>query len=298
MGFPWLILTMTERTRAWLGVAALWVSFAGLPLQAGAQEAGSDKIVVPLGDSGLVENPCPPQPPSPIARRAEPGRPTAFAPEALAVYQRYGVWRQANDWADLCHYRDENRAVASGARPRVVFMGDSITELWKLYDPAFFTGGVVDRGISGQTTPQMVVRFYQDVVRLRPQVVHIMAGTNDVAANTGPTSDDEFKNNITAMVDLARANGVKVVLASIPPSNRFSWRPELKPARKIRELNAWLRSFAASRGATYVDYYAVLSDADGGFKPDLTSDGVHPATAGYAAMKVEAQRALAQAERR
>jgi lysophospholipase L1-like esterase len=278
---------------------ALWVALVGLPLQAVAQPSAgpADKIVVPLGDSGLVENPCPPQPPSPIARLAEPGRPTAFAPDALAAYQRYGAWRQANDWADLCHYRDENRGVAQGERPRVVFMGDSITELWKLYDPGFFSGGVVDRGISGQTTPQMVVRFYQDVVRLRPQLVHIMAGTNDVAANTGPTSDDEFKNNITAMVDLATANGVKVVLASIPPTNRFSWRPELKPAAKIRELNAWLRSFAASRGATYVDYYAVLSEADGGFKPAFTSDGVHPATAGYAVMKAQAQRALLQAER-
>ena len=283
---------------AWrrLGLLALC---AGLGGPASAQiDAASEKIVVPLGDSGLVENPCPPQPTQPFTSLAEPGRPAAFAPEALAAYQRYGAWRQANDWADLCHYRDENRSLPAGGRPRVVFMGDSITELWKAYDPGFFTGGVLDRGISGQTTPQMVVRFYQDVVSLRPRIVHVMAGTNDLAANTGPTSDDQFKNNITAMVDLAKANGIKVVLASIPPTKRFSWRPALRPAGKVQALNAWLRNFAASRHAVYVDYYAVLSDADGGFRAELTSDGVHPATAGYAAMKAEAQRALAQAERR
>jgi len=219
-----------------LGVLALCVGFGGLPLQASAQDAaGPEKIVVPLGATGMVDNPCPPQPPVPITRFGEPGRPAVYAgPQVLAAYQRYEAWRLANDWASLCHYREENRRVASGARPRVVFIGDSITELWKAYDPDFFSGGVLDRGISGQTTPQMVVRFYQDVVRLRPRVVHIMAGTNDVAANTGPTSDDQFKNNITAMVDLAKANGIKVVLASIPPTKTFSWRPDLRPARSRR----------------------------------------------------------------
>ena len=283
-----------------LGVLALCVGFGGLPLQASAQDAaGPEKIVVPLGATGMVDNPCPPQPPVPITRFGEPGRPAVYAgPQVLAAYQRYEAWRLANDWASLCHYREENRRVASGARPRVVFIGDSITELWKAYDPDFFSGGVLDRGISGQTTPQMVVRFYQDVVRLRPRVVHIMAGTNDVAANTGPTSDDQFKNNITAMVDLAKANGIKVVLASIPPTKTFSWRPDLRPASKIQALNAWLRTFAASRGASYVDYYAVLADADGGLKPEFTSDGVHPASAGYAVMKAQAQRALSLAGRR
>ena len=279
-----------------LTAAALCAVWAG---PAAAQGAAADKIVVPLGETGLVENPCPPQPPVPIRRTGDPARPTAIIPEAMAAYQRYGVWRQANDWADLCHYREENRALAAaGTRPRVVFIGDSITELWKLYDPAFFTGGVVDRGISGQTTPQMVVRFYADVVRLKPRVVHIMAGTNDLAGNTGPSSDDQFKANITAMVDLAQANGIKVVLAGIPPTKRFSWRPELKPAAKVAELNRWLRGFAASRGAAYVDYGAVLADADGGFRAELTTDGVHPAGAGYAAMKGPALKAVAEAEQR
>jgi lysophospholipase L1-like esterase len=276
-------------------IAVGLLALGGPPLRAVAQTPAG-QIVVPLGATAMVDNPCPPQPPVPIARFGEPGRPAVYAePPVLAAYQAYGVWRAANDWADLCHYRAENRALAgAGTRPRVVFMGDSITELWKAYDPGFFTGGIVDRGISGQTTPQMVVRFYADVVALHPRAVHIMAGTNDVAGNTGPTSDDQFKANITAMVDLAKANGIQVVLASIPPTRRFSWRPDLRPAAKVRELNAWLKGFAATRGAAYVDYYAVLADADGGFRAELTSDGVHPATAGYGLMKIEAERALAR----
>jgi lysophospholipase L1-like esterase len=287
-----------------LGVLALCGGLLGLPLPAFAQDAARPaKIVVPLGASGLVEDPCPPRPPrpAPIARLGEPGRPAAYASaEVMADYRAYADWRGANDWAYLCRYRAENRAVAAsaGGRPRAVFMGDSITEFWKAYEPGFFSDRVLDRGISGQTTPQMVVRFYQDVVSLRPRVVHIMAGTNDIAANTGPTSEDQFKNNIAAMVDLAQANGIEVVLASIPPTRRFSWRPELRPAGTVRSLNAWLKRFAASRHATYVDYYAVLADADGGLKAEFTSDGVHPATAGYAAMNGLAERALAQAEQR
>jgi lysophospholipase L1-like esterase len=292
-----LIMAGTATRTLWrLGALALC---AGLVTPAFAQApAAPAKIVVPLGATGMVENPCPPQPASPIARVAEPGRPAAYATENLAAYQAYGVWRAANDWADLCHYREANRAVAAGPRPRVVFMGDSITELWRLYDPGFFSDGVVDRGISGQTTPQMVVRFYADVVALKPRAVHIMAGTNDIAANTGPTSEDQFKANIMAMTELAQANGIRVILASIPPTKTFSWRPELKPANEVRTLNAWLRGYAATRHATYVDYYAVLTDAEGGIPPQFSADGVHPLRAGYAVMKAETLKALAKAERR
>ena len=291
----------SRRAPRLLGMLALCVGLAGLARAAAAQEAAAapEKIVVPLGATAMVDDPCPPRPPAPIVGLPEPGKPAVYAePKVLAASQRYEAWRAANDWAALCRYRAENRSAAAGGRPRAVFMGDSITEFWKAYDPGFFTGGVLDRGVSGQTTPQMLVRFYPDVVRLKPRVVHIMAGTNDLAGNTGPTSEEAFKANIEAMVDLARANGIKVVLGSIPPAKRFSWRPELTPAAKVGELNAWLKGFAASRGAAYADYYAVLADADGGLKAEYTTDGVHPATAGYAAMKPVAERALAQAERR
>jgi lysophospholipase L1-like esterase len=279
-----------------LGLIGVCAALGGLPFAACAQGAPAPKITVPLGETGMVADPCPPQPPSPIRTPAEPGRPTVYATEGLAAYQAYGVWRAANDWPDLCHYRAANASLAAEPAPRVVFMGDSITELWRLYDPDFFTGGVVDRGISGQTTPQMVVRFYADVVRLKPRIVHIMAGTNDIAANTGPTSEDQFKANIMAMTELAQANGIRVVLASIPPTRRFGWRPDLRPAEEVRTLNAWLRGYAAQRHAVYADYYAVLADADGGMPPQFSVDGVHPVTAGYAAMKVVTLKALAQAQ--
>ena len=196
-------------------------------------------------------------------------------------------------------YRADNvRLVAGPAAARqVVFMGDSITQGWGLADPAFFGPGHVNRGISGQTTPQMLARFQADVVTLRPRVVHIMAGTNDVAGNTGPTSVQDIRNNIVAMVTLAKAGGAKVVLASIPPAASFNWAPALKPADQIREMNAWLKAYAREQGLTYVDYYAAMATPDGAMKPELTFDGVHPDAAGYRVMRPLAEAALRQALR-
>src|SRR5262249_19523996 len=153
------------------------------------------------------------------------------------------------------------------------------------------------RGVSGQTTPQMVARFYQDVIALKPRVVHIMAGTNDIAGNTGPTSEEAYKNNIAAMVDLARAHGVAVVLASMPPADRFSWKPALKPAPEIRKLNAWLAAYAKARGLVYVDYTPVLATPSGGMRPELTGDGVHPKKPGYDLIEPLALKAIAQADK-
>jgi lysophospholipase L1-like esterase len=144
---------------------------------------------------------------------------------------------------------------------------------------------VIGRGISGQTSPQILLRFLQDVIELRPQVVHIMAGTNDIADNTGPTTEQAFENNIVAMVDLARAHHIQVALASILPASSFPWKPGLKPAATIKELNSWLRSYARKSHIRYVDYYAILTDTEGGFKTDLSDDGVHPNRNGYAAMR-------------
>jgi lysophospholipase L1-like esterase len=138
----------------------------------------------------------------------------------------------------------------------------------------------------------MVLRFFQDVIELRPKVVHIMAGTNDVAGNTGPTTDEEFENNVRAMTELAHGHHIRVVIASIPPASVFSWKPELKPAERIKRLNSWLKDYARQTQSRYVDYYAVLTDGQGGMKPQLSSDGVHPNRDGYAAMKAFAEKAL------
>lgn len=191
--------------------------------------------------------------------------------------------RALSDWPNLCRYRPANAALRQ--RPRMVFIGDSITENWVRGDPTLFTNGIVGRGISGQTSPQILLRFFQDVIELRPQSVHIMAGTNDIAGNTGPTSEQDFKNNIMAMVELAHAHHVDVLLASIPPACAFPWKPALQPAPTIVRLNHWLQSFAASSGSRYVDYYSLLADSQGGFLAQLSNDGVHPNRDGYAVMR-------------
>jgi lysophospholipase L1-like esterase len=216
----------------------------------------------------------------------------------LTIYQEYVRQLHANDWAYLCRYRDENQALAVGPRPRIVLMGDSITENWKPRDPGLFVKGVVDRGIGGQTTPQMLLRFHQDVIALRPRAVHIMAGTNDIAANTGPTSDGQFRDNISAMVELARAHGIMVILASIPPARAFPHRPELHPATRIRVWNTWLREYARAERLVFVDYHTALADAEGGMRREFTADGVHPTHAGYQPMDALLRRAMAEVERR
>lgn len=225
---------------------------------------------------------------TPLAGRAVAQ--TAAAPEPDAAEQRLHT-----DWAWIGRYRAENAAlVASGVRPDVVFMGDSITEGWPGKAPATFAPGRTGRGISGQTTPQMLVRFHEDVVALHPRAVHIMAGTNDIAGNTGPMTLEETQANIVSMTELAKAGGVAVILGSVPPAASFPWRPGLETAQTIRTLNAWIRSYAAQVGATYADYTAVLDDGRGGMKPGYASDGVHPTAAGYAAMAPVTEAAIAK----
>ncbi len=189
------------------------------------------------------------------------------------------------DFGHLFRYRDDNAAVrASGQRVGIVFMGDSITQGWREKRPGFFTPGRIGRGISGQTTPQMLVRFQPDVIDLKPRVVHIMAGTNDIAGNTGPMTQEATRDNFRAMTTLAKANGIRVILASIPPADKFPWRPGLEVKTPIASLNRWLRGYAAEEGATWVDYHPALADASGAMKPGLAHDGVHPTEAGYDAM--------------
>lgn len=203
--------------------------------------------------------------------------------------------RKQTDWSGLCRYRAANLEQQAKGAPQVVFLGDSITENWIYADPALFTDQVIDRGISGQTSSQILLRFYPDVVALRPQVVHIMAGTNDILQNTGPVEDDDIVNNISAMIDIAQVNHINVVLASILPISVRSWQPDLKPAQRLIQLNARLKSLAAARGVLFIDYFTVLKDSAGGLDADLGNDGVHPNRAGYALMKPMATSAIEQA---
>ena len=222
-----------------------------------------------------------------------------MSPEMLAkmgAMQKVALDRQAKDWPNLCRYAAENAAVlASGIRPRVIFLGDSITENWKLGDPLLFGLQSLDRGIGGQTTPQILLRFYQDVVALRPRVVHIMAGTNDISGNTGPTTDQTIVDNIRAMIDIAKANNIRVVLASITPSRGFFAKPGLDPSARISAVNQQLVRLAAERRVTWVDYYPALVDGADGFNAALANDGLHPNRDGYAVMRPLTEQAIARA---
>ncbi len=207
-----------------------------------------------------------------------------------ALAARSAEQARARDWADLCRYRAANAALHN--RPRVVLMGDSITDFWQLGDPQLFTHGVLDRGISGQTSAQMLVRFWPDVIALRPRIVQILAGTNDIAGNTGPTSERQYEEDIEAMVTLARAHHIHVILGSMPPAKRFWWAPEYRPAAEIRRLNAWLQRYARAQHLRFVDYYAHLVSPNGSFRHSLSNDGVHPNRKGYRVLSALARRAF------
>ena len=202
------------------------------------------------------------------------------------------------DWANLARFRLANNTLpppVSNER-RVIFMGNSITENWQQYFATMFAGKpYINRGISGQTTPQMLVRFRADVIALKPAAVVILAGTNDIAGNTGPSTLEMIEDNIASMAELASANGIKVVLSSVLPVRDYPWKPGLEPAPKIIALNAWIKSYAAQHGAIYVDFHSAMADADGGMRSGLSSDGVHPNEAGYRIMAPLVEQAIAQA---
>lgn len=209
--------------------------------------------------------------------------------------------RVRTDWAYLQRYRAEN-ATLGLPRPgekRVVFMGNSITEGWAKFFPTMFANKpYVGRGISGQTTPQLLVRFRQDVIALKPAVVVILAGTNDIAGNTGPSTLEMIEDNLASMAELARANGIAVVLSSVLPVYDYPWRPGLEPAPKIVALNAWMKEYASTHGAVYLDYHSAMAGERQGMKAELSGDGVHPNEAGYRVMAPLAERAIAEALRR
>jgi lysophospholipase L1-like esterase len=216
---------------------------------------------------------------------------TAAQPTTPAGRPDNDYWRQHDhllliDFPWLAHFKEAD-AILDPPAPgenRVVFMGDSITEGWHL-GQSFPGKPYINRGISGQTTPQMVLRFHQDVINLKPRVVVILGGVNDIAGNTGPMALEDIENNLAAMAEIATANKVKVVFCSVLPAIDFWWAPGQHPAKEIADLNVWLKAYAASKGFTYVDYYSAMKDDQGGLPKSLSPDGVHPNAAGHAIMK-------------
>lgn len=247
-----------------LFLIAVATAFSALASSGAAQEPR------PVAKVGVMDDPCGALP-----------RPAAGTPD-----DRRQIELRLADIFNLCRYRAANQALSPPSSTRIIFMGDSITEGWKESRARFFRRDRIDRGISGQTSAQMLGRFYADVIALRPATVHILAGTNDIAGNGGPTNLEAIRNNIRSMVELAQAHRIKVILGTVLPAARFDWRPEVDPVPSIRALNAWIREYARSRGITLVDYYAVLDDGHHGLAKSDSADGVHPTAAGYAKMEV------------
>jgi len=201
-------------------------------------------------------------------------------------------------WNNLTKYHGDNVQLppAKGEK-RVIFFGDSITDAWR--GDAFFPGkNYVNRGISGQTTAQMLLRFREDVLRLHPAVVVILAGTNDIAQNQGPIPMQATEDNLQSMAELCRANGAQPVLCSVLPAFEYGWHPGLHPAEKIPVLNKWIEAMCAKKRFVFLNYYPALVASNGGMKPELSGDGVHPNAAGYALMSPLASAALNKALRR
>jgi lysophospholipase L1-like esterase len=242
--------------------------------------------------------------PAAVVQQAQPPALPSCPELAAAVQAASRNDVRLRDWPDLARYREANRALAApgSGENRVVFMGDSITDAWP--QPrfgAFFPGKpYIGRGISGQTTPQMLLRFRPDVVALKPKAVVILAGTNDIAGNTGPMTDEQIAGNLASMAEIAKANGVRVVFSSILPVSEYHVRPgdtappqtTRRPMARITALNAWMKDYAAANGHVYLDYVAAMADAKGLLRAELSEDDLHPNAAGYAIMGPLAEAAI------
>ena len=237
------------------------------------------------------------------------GAPLPSGPEVAAALTRLMANdARLRDWPQLGRYREQNRTLAKPAsgESRVVFMGDSITDAWP--QPRFgdfFTKNTsyVGRGISGQTTPQMLIRFRPDVINLQPKAVVILAGTNDIAGNTGPMTNEEIQHNLMSMAELAKVNKIKVILASITPTGAYHVAPngvpqtQQRPMERIRAINDWMRKYAASEGHVYLDYFSAMIDGTGMLREELSADDLHPNAKGYAIMAPLADAAIKQSLR-
>ena len=258
---------------------AAWTMLAASPAPAIGQQVAAEP------------NSCTPPPPLDSAAAAK-------RDEGRKAYLENEEKRNRVDWPYLARYRDSN-TVLGAPKPgekRVVFLGNSITDGWARHFPTMFPGkSYIGRGIGGQTTPQMLVRFRQDVISLKPSAVVILGGTNDIAGNTGASTIEMIEDNLASMAELAKANGIRVVLSSVLPVYKYSWAPEIDPAMQIVKLNAWMKDYAAKNGAVYLDYESTMSDEKHGLKCELTYDGVHPNTSGYRVMARLAEKAIADA---
>lgn len=208
---------------------------------------------------------------------------------------------KAQDWANIKKYAEANSKVPPPAagENRVVYLGDSITDFWINNDSTFFAGKpYFDRGISGQTTGQMLVRFREDVINLKPKVVVILAGINDIAENNGPSKLEDVFGNIASMAELAKANQIKVVLSSVLPAFAFPWRRTIDPVPKVAALNEMIKNYAAKNSITYLDYFTAMADDKKGLPANLSKDGVHPNLQGYKMMEPLAEKAIAAAIRK
>jgi lysophospholipase L1-like esterase len=212
------------------------------------------------------------------------------------MQKEYQDWSKVrNDWPNFARYRADNAALAAPAagENRVVFMGNSITDGWIGASPEFFSANhYIDRGISGQTTPQMLVRFRADVVALKPKVVVMLCGINDIAGNTGPSTLEMIEDNIASMTEIAKANNIKVILSSVLPAFDFPWKPGMEPAGKVIALNAWIKAYAIRAKVNYLDYFTSLKDERNGMQARYSKDGVHPNKLGYSVMEPLAKKAI------
>jgi lysophospholipase L1-like esterase len=263
-----------------------------------------------LGTVVSAQTPAQPQAAqAPAATGSQPptGPAVAACPDmATALTAMMRADTRLRDWAEMARYREANRTLTAPARSeaRVVFMGDSITDGWQ--QPrygGFFPGKpYVDRGISGQTTPQMLLRFRRDVIDLQPKAVVILAGTNDIAGNTGPITNEEIQGNLASMSELAHAHNIKVVFSSVTPVSeyhvanpRIAPQTTTRPMERIKALNDWMKSYAAAHGDVYLDYFSAMIDDKGLMKTELTEDDLHPNAKGYAIMAPLAEAAIARA---